>query len=88
MNFYGVLGSSNRSQARRSAVLANVAAGLTAVLTGGIVLPSPRIVTGAARRLIGVRGIASDAAHLDFDARTAIGRATREKLSGKLNPAG
>lgn len=80
---YRALGSAQKGPGRRSAVWANTAAGLTALLTGGLVTPCHSIVGQSARRLIGVLGIASDAAHFDLDARHAIMEATREKVLGK-----
>lgn len=59
----------------------NVAAGLSAFLTAGVVAPKiPRLFDGS-RRLIGLGGFNSDARHLDSDAKRAQVRATREHLA-------
>lgn len=82
---YGVLGSTQKGLIRRQAIFANAAAGITALITGGIIVPTHSAIYNSARRLIGVRGIASDAAHLDLDAKSAILRAAREAISNKFN---
>lgn len=77
-HIYEVIGSNQWSKSKRSAILANAIAGVTALVTGGIIIPVHQVAGGSARRLIGVRGIASDAAHFDTDCRKAMTKATRD----------
>ena len=69
---YEALASDSGGRRKRDAIFTNIAAGITAVITGGIIVPSHQVLSSGVGRLIGTRGIASDAAHLNYDARAAL----------------
>lgn len=81
LNPFEVLGSSRNTPARRGLVFYHTAAGLMALLTGGIIMPQFTTSRGSDRRLIGVRGIASDAIHLDIGSRGALVKFTKQEIA-------
>lgn len=80
---YEALGSRHWTRAKRTAFWANAAAGITALVTGGIISPVHRVGDSSGRRFIGVGGIMTDAKHFRADARRATVKARAEALASK-----